>query len=443
MKILCYNITMIIDFNKITSNFNRTKAILAVGVNQGSCQVLRACKATAKVSGLCLKKVGKAPFLLKNLFIKKAVINDSLSLAQQEVRVDSLKGSNPLIEDISQGLKQTVILYKKLNSKSGDLAERTINQVSCLLEKTINRKPSVENIPSLDRVDFGKCIDSSLRMTQKFFPQEFLNLTNRNKSEKKIAEKLESLLACLHHFDLPYFKLSKTFIPSDVDGMIKQLKLIDKGVQAFIKEETDLSGDECCILVNACESISELQSLLKEYQKDINKPIDEEDRIFAKDTIKKNPLVTKVVSPTVIALGSVATPLITIDGVPYLMSSWKNVISLFQENVPLMPILQNATIATASYALATHCAEEQQEEYSLHMIMINSLLNQVAVGAFAYIGARVCGSKIKVREFVEQRISSVLAYKTCNRGLEYLGVSFWPNRAISAIVSGLTNRMLH
>jgi len=434
---------MIINFDAITYNFNRTKAVLVAGVNQGGYQALRACKATANVSGLCLKKVVKAPFLLKNFLIKKAVVNDSSSLAQQEARVEPLEGPNPLIEDISQGLKKTVILYKKLNRKSGDLAERTISQVSFLLEKTTNRKPSIENLPSLDRVDFGKIIDSSLRMTQKFFPQEFLNLTNRSKSEKEITEKLESLLACLQHFKIPYFKLSKTFTPSDVNSMTKKLKLIDKSVQAFIKEKTDLSGNECCMLVNALGIIIELQSLLKEYQKDVNKPIDEEDRIFAKDTIEKNPLVTKVVSPAVIALGSVATPLITIDGVPYVMSSLKNVINLFRENVPLMPILQNARIATTYYVLAANCAEEKQEEYSLHMIMINSLLNQVAIGAFAYIGARVCGSKIKVKEFVEQRISSVIAYKTCNSSLEYLGCSFWPNKVVSAIVSGLTSYMLH
>ena len=434
---------MITNFDAITYNFNRTKAVLVAGLNQGGYQALRACKTTANVSGLCLKKVVKAPFLLKNFLIKKAVVNDSSSLTQQEVRVEPLEGPNPLIEDISQSLKKTVILYKKLNRKSGDLAERTINQVSCLLEKTTNRKPFIENLPSLDRVDFGKIIDSSLQMTQKFFPQEFLNLTNRNKSEKEITKKLGSLLACLQHFKIPHFKLPKTFIPSDVNSMNKKLKLIDKSLQAFVKEKTDLSGNECCMLVNARQSISKLQSLLKEYQKDVNKPIDEEDRIFAKDTIKKNPLVTKVVSPAVIALGSVATPLITIDGVPYVMSSLKNMINLFRENASLMPILQNATIATTYYALAANCAEEKQEEYSLHMIVINSILNQVAIGAFAYIGARVCGSKIKVKKFVEQRISSVLVYKTCNSGLGHLGFSFWPNKAISAIVSGLTNRMLH
>ncbi|PWU14710.1 MAG: hypothetical protein C5B45_03995 [Chlamydiae bacterium] len=424
-------------------NFNRTKSVLVVGVNQSGYQALRACKATAKVSGLCLKKAVKAPFLLKNFFIKKTIVSDSLSLAQPEVRVEPLKVPNPLMEDISQGLKQTVVLYKELNSKSGDLAERTIDQAGRFLEKTINRKPSVESLPSLDQIDFGKCIDFSLRMTQKFFPQEFLNLSNRNKSEIEIIEKLKSLLACLQHFEIPCFKLSKNCTLSDVNSMTKQLKLIDKGIQAFIKEEIDLSGDECCMLVNALGSISELQNLLGEYQKDVHKPIDEEDRIFAKNTIENNPLVTKVVSPTIIALGSIATPLITIDGVPYVMSVLKNVTSLFQENVPLIPVLQNATIATASYALAMNCAEEKQEEYSLHMLMINSLLSQFAMGTFAYIGARMCGSKIKVKEFVEQRISSVLAYKTCNRGLEYLRVSFWPNKAISAIVSGLTNRMLH
>lgn len=435
---------MIVNFSTITSNFNRTKAVLAAGVNQSGCQVLRACKATAKVSSLCLKKAVKVPFLVKNLFIKRAVVSDCLSLAQQEAIVEPLKGPNPLKEDISHILKEAVIFYKQLNSKFGDLAERTIDQAGLFLEKTINRKPSIETLPSLDRVGFGKLIDSSLRTTQKFFPQEFLNLTNRNKTEKEITEKLESLLACLQHFEIPYFKLSKTFTLSDVKSMTKQLKLVDKSVQAFIVREIDLSGDECCILVNARESINALQSLLKKWQKDVNKPINEEDRIFAKDTIKNNPLLTKVVSPTIIALGSVATPLITIDGVPYLMSSLKSMIRFFQEKVSLMPILQNATIGTVSYALAANCVEEEQEEYSLsHMIMIDSLLNQIAVSTFAYIGARMCGSKIKVKEFMEQRASSVLVYKTCNSGLEHLRVPFWPNKAVSTIVSSLTNRILH
>ncbi|QZA59065.1 hypothetical protein [Candidatus Rhabdochlamydia porcellionis] len=430
---------MVFYFNTITSNFNRTKAVLATGVNQSGYQVLRACKATAKISDLCLKKVVKSPFLVKNLFIKRVIVNDSPPLTQQEVIVEPLKGPNPLMEDIY--LKEIVMLYKQLNSKVGGLVERVVDQAGRFLEKMTHRKLSIEALPSLDRVDFGKLIDPSLQMTQKFFPQEFLNLTNRNKGERRVTEKLESLLACLQHFEIPHFKLSKTFTPSDVESMTKQLKLIDKGVRAFIVRKIDLSGDECCMLVNARESINELQSLLKEYQKDVNKPIDEEDRVFAKDTIKNNPLVTKVVSPTIITLGSVATPLITIDGVPYLMSSLKSMISFSQENVLFS---QNATIATASYALAANCAEEEQEEHSLlHMIIINSLLNQVAVSTFAYIGAHMCGSKIKVKEFIQQRISSVLVYKTCNSGLEYLGALFWPSKAISAIVSSLANRILH
>ncbi|WP_220017788.1 hypothetical protein [Candidatus Rhabdochlamydia oedothoracis] len=309
------------------------------------------------------------------------------------------------------------------------------------MEKTINQKPSIETLPSLDRIDFGKLIDSSLQFTKQFFPKEFLHLTNRNKREKEITENLESLLACLQHFEIPYFKLSKTFTLSDLESMTKQLKLIDKGMRGFIVREIDLSEDECCMLANALESISDLQSLLEAYQKDINKPIDEEDRILVKETIENNLLVTKVVSPTVIALGSLVTPLITIDGMSYVMSSLKNVIGLFQESAPLMPVLQNATIATASYVLAVNCAEEEQEGYALYMV--KTLLNQVAIGTFAYIGARMCGSKIRVKEFVEKRISSVLAYKICSNGLEHLGTSFWPNRAVSVFVSGLINCMLH
>ncbi|MDR2540072.1 MAG: hypothetical protein LBC45_05770 [Chlamydiales bacterium] len=431
---------MIINFNTVASKFNRSQVALAVGVKQGGYRFLRACNTTIHVSSLCLKKTIKSSFLLKKLFIKKRVINQSLPLTQQEVRLDPFKGPNPLMEDISQNVKEIVVFYKQLNSKSGDLAERAINQVGRFLEKTIHQKPSIETLPSLDRVDFGKLINSSLRVTQRFFPKEFLHLTNRNKREKKITENLESLLACLQHFEIPYFKLSKTVTLSNVDGITKQLKLIDKSVRAFIVREIDLSENECCMLVNALGSISDLQSLLGEYQKDINKPMGEEDRIFAKDVIENNPLVTKVASPTIIALGSVVTPLITIDGVPYLISLWKN---LFQESMSLIPVLQNVTIATASYALEVSCTEEKQEECSYLLHIINSLFNQVAISAFAYIGAHMCGSKIKVKEFVEQRISSVLAYKTCNSGLEYFGSSFWPNKAISAIVSGLVSRMLH
>lgn len=394
---------MFTNFNTITSNFNINKVPLSIGVNQCYYQALRTCKATVKVSSLCLKKLVKALFLAKELFIKRTAINDSLFLVQQEVILDSFKGPNPLIEDVSQNFKEIGIFYKKINSAFGDLAEKTADQISCLLEKTINQKISIESFPYLDQIGFGKLLDSSLWITQKFFPQEFLNLTNRNKKERKIIEKLESLLACLQHFEIPYFKLAKAFISSDVESITKQLKFIDEGIQAFIEKKTDLSGDECCMLVNALESISELQNLLEEYQKNINKPIEEEDRIFAKEIIKKNPLVIKIVPPTIIALGSI--------------------------------------IVASSYTAIVNSNEEKQEEYSLYMI--SNLLNQVTINTFAYMGVRICGSKMKVKEFVEQKISNILAYEACSSGLEYLGVSFWPNKVVSAIVSDLTNHILH
>ncbi|MGB7128671.1 MAG: hypothetical protein WBD50_06255 [Candidatus Rhabdochlamydia sp.] len=434
---------MIITSNTTTSNFSKTKAALAVGVHQCAFQALKACRATANVSDFALRKAIKTPFLLKNLFNKKKIVKDSSSLTEQEVMLDPLQGSNPLIKDISQGLKQTVILYKNFTVKSGDLAEKTVNQVGHLLEKTINQKPSIDSLPSLDRADFGKLLDSSLQVTQKFFPKEFLKLTGRKESEKEITKKLESLLACLQHFKISCFKLSKTFTPSGVDSMIRQLKLIDKGVQAFIAKETDLSENACCMLMNALESISELQSLLEKYQKDVNRPIDEKDRVFAKNTIENNPLVTKVISPTVIALGSVVTPFITIDCVPYMASNAMILLTnVVHVSASLMPVLQNATITTASCLAAVNYTDEEDQE-GIPKYMINTLANQVFMCVFAYVGARMCGSKTKVKEFVEQRISSVLAYKTCNYSLNYLGVSFWPNKTVSSIVSGCTNRLLN
>ncbi|MEK7339570.1 MAG: hypothetical protein AABZ92_02510, partial [Verrucomicrobiota bacterium] len=283
----------------------------------------------------------------------------------------------------------------------------------------------------------------SLQVTQKFFPKEFLKLTGRKEREKEITKKLESLLACLQHFKISCFKLSKTFTPSGVDSMIRQLKLIDKGVQAFIAKETDLSENACCMLMNALESISELQSLLEKYQKDVNRPIDEKDRVFAKNTIENNPLVTKVISPTVIALGSVVTPFITIDCVPYMASNAMILLTnVVHVSASLMPVLQNATITTASCLAAVNYTDEEDQE-GIPKYMINTLANQVFMCVFAYVGARMCGSKTKVKEFVEQRISSVLAYKTCNYSLNYLGVSFWPNKTVSSIVSGCTNRLLN
>ncbi len=435
---------MIITSNTTTSNFSKTKAALAVGVHQCAFQTLKACRATANVADFALRKAIKTPFLLKNLFNKKKIVKDP-SLTEQEVMLDPLQGPNPLIKDISQSLKQTVILYKNFTVKSGDLAEKTVNQVGHLLEKTINQKTSIDSLPSLDRADFGKLLDSSLQVTQKFFPKEFLNLTGRNKNEKEITKKLESLLACLQHFKISCFKLSKTFTPSGVDSMIRQLKLIDKGVQAFVAKETDLSENACCILMGALTSIKDLQNLLKKYQKEVDRPIDGKDRTFAKNTIENNPLVTKVVSPIAIALGSVITPFITIDCLPYMVSKTMGLLNghifQFQEGTSLMPALQNATITTASCLAAVNYTDEEDQE-GIPKYMINTLANQVFMCVFAYVGARMCGSKTKVKEFVEQRISSVLAYKTCNYSLNYLGISFWPNKTVSSIVSGCTNRLL-
>ena len=435
---------MIINYNTITSNFNRAKAALAIGANQGSSQALRACRATANVANVALRKAMKAPFLLKSLFSKKEIVKDATSFPEQQVTVDPLQGPNPFIKDISQNLKEAAILYKNLTKKAGDLAEKAVNQVGYLLEGTTNQKLSIDSLPSLDRTDFEKLLGLSLHVTKKFFPKEFLSLTGRNESEKEITKKLESLLACLQYLEIPCFKLSKTLTLSDVDSLIKQLKLIDKGMQAFIKKETDLSENKCNMLMNTLGSISDLQSLLEKYQKDVNEPIEERDRTFTKELIKNNPLVVKVVSPAVIAMGSIVTPFITIDCVPYMVS---NAISLLTNvvyvNTPLMPVLQNVTITTASCALAAvhYTDEEDQEGYSRYMI--NILASQVFMCAFAYVGARMCGSKAKVKEFVEQRISSLSVYKICNYSLDYLRFPFWLNKAVSSTASSCTNPLLN
>lgn len=434
---------MIINFNTITSNFNRTKIALTAGAYQGSLQALRACRATAYIADLALRKAVKTPFLLKKIFSKKDIIKDSSSPAQQEVILDPLQSPNPLIQDISESFKKTVFLYKSFTNKSGSLAEKAVNQVGHLLE-TINKKPSVENIPSLDRVDFGKLLDSPLRVTQGFFPKEFLNLTGRNESEKEITTELKSLVACLQRLKIPC-ELSETFTPSGIDSINKQLKLINKGIEAFKEKEANHPANVCRMLINAHSSISKLQILLEKYQKDLNRPIAEEDRIFVKNTIKNNPLVTKVVSPTVIALGSVATPFITIDCAPYIASNaidlLTNAVHVFQENA--FPVLQNATITTASCALAAVSYTGEEEQESIPRYMINALANQVLTCAFAYVGARMCGSKTKVKKFVEQRISSVLAYKTCNYNLDSLGISFWYNKVCSSTVSSCANHLLN
>ncbi|HEV3270294.1 MAG TPA: hypothetical protein VGZ69_06580 [Candidatus Rhabdochlamydia sp.] len=435
---------MIINLNTITSNFNRTKIALGAGAHQGGLQALRACRATTYIADLALRKTIKAPFLLKNLFSKKNIIKDSSSPAQQEVILDPLQSPNPLIQDISESFKETVVLYKNFTNKSGDLTEKAVNQVGHLLEKTINKKPSLEDIPSLDRVDFGKLLDSPLRVTQKLFPKEFLNLTGRNESEKEITAELKSLVACLQRLKIPY-ELAETFTPSGIDSINKQLKLINKDIEDFRKKKANHPANVCRMLINAHSSINKLQILLEKYQKDINRPIEEEDRIFAKNIIKNNPLITKVVSPTVIALGSVATPFITIDCVPHIASNaiglLTNAVHVFQENA--FPVLQNATITTASCALAAVSYTDEEEQESIPRYMINALANQVLTCAFAYVGARMCGSKTKVKEFVEQRISSVLAYKICNYRLDYLGFSFWSNKVCSSTVSSCTNHLLN
>ena len=438
---------MIITSNTIITNFSKAKTALAVGGYQCAFQMLKACRTTTNVASFVLGKAIKIPFLLKNVFTKKEIIKDAFFLTEQEIMIKPLQGPNPLMEDISHSFKKTVIFYKSVTNKAGDLAEKTVNKAGCLLEKTINQKPSIDSLPSLDRADFGKPLDLSLQVTQKFFPKEFLKLTGRKESEKEITKKLEKLFACLQHFGIPHDELSKTFTRSSKDSMTEQLKLIYENVQMFIEEKTGFSENESCALYNAVMSIKDLQNLLKEDQKDINRTIDEEDRIFAKNTIENNPLVTKVVSPTAIALGSVITSFTTIDCLPYVVSKTKGLLTnihVFQEGTSLMPLLQNATTITASCALAVannYTDEEEQE--SIPRCILNTLTNQIFMCAFAYVGERMCGSKTKVKEFVEQRISGVLAYKICNYSLDYLGISFWPNKTVSSIISGCTGHLLN
>ncbi|MGL4539855.1 MAG: hypothetical protein ACRCU0_02625 [Candidatus Rhabdochlamydia sp.] len=431
-------------------NFNKTKAALTtlrLGMTQGCSKVLSSCKTVAKVTSSSFK----------NFFNKKAVV-DGFPI-NQGIRVPSLEGPNPLIEDISQKIKKPVRLYKKFTGKMGDLAE-----------KIANKGPSLENkIPSLDQIDFWKSLDPALQLTKKHFPTVFLELTNRNKREEEITEKLESLLPCLQKFSLPRLKLPTKFTASDIasiDSIIKQLRLIDLSVVAFIQGTTTFSENEKYMLVEAHHSISDLQNLLKEYKAEVHKPIHEEDKKFAENKLKNNPLLVKLVPLTVASVGSVLSAF-TIDQEGLLpagvnpsnllsktlsktVSLLSNPISSLKDlSFPSMPlisadILQNATMIAGNYALATlndDSNEEEQQEYSRYMI--NILVNHIFMCSFAYLGSRVCGSKVKVKEFVEQRISSVLMYKVCNASLACLSIPFWPNKAISTIASSIANPLIN
>lgn len=253
-------------------NFNNTKAILTtltLGMTQGCSKVLNSCKTIAKITHLSFKN-----------FFSKKLIADNPSI-EQGIMAPSLKEPNPLIEDVSQKIKKPVRLYKKFTGKMGDLAE-----------KIANKGPSLENIPSLNQVDFWKSLHPTLRLTKKHFPALFLELTDRNRREKQITEKLESLLPCLQKFSLPCFKLPAEFTASDlssIDKIIKQLRLIDLSILTFIQGTTVFSDNEKYMLVEAHCSIGDLQNLLKEYQKEANKPIDEEDKKIAENKLKNNP----------------------------------------------------------------------------------------------------------------------------------------------------------
>jgi len=275
-------------------------------------------------------------------------------------------------------------------------------------------------------------------------------------------------LPCLQKFSLPRLKLPTKFTASDlasIDSIIKQLRLIDLSVVAFIQTTAIFSENEKYMLVEALHSISDLQNLLKEYQEEVLKPIHEEDKKFAENKLKNNPLLVKLVPLTVASIGSVLSAF-TIDQEGLLPADLNpsnllsktlsktvgllsNPISFLQDlSFPSMPlisagILQNVTIIAGNYALATlndDSNEEEQQEYSY---MINILVNHIFMCSFAYLGSRVCGSKVKVKEFVEHRISSVLMYKACHASLTYLSIPFWPNKAISTIASSIANPLIH
>lgn len=436
-------------------NFNKAKATLSAGVNQGYFLVLSSCKTTTKIASLCFKKAIKSPFLCKNFFPQKRLVKKNSPL-QPEIVVTSLR-SNPLIRDISGELKKMVIFYQKISGKIGSLAE-----------KVVSKGPSLDNIPSLDQVDFWKSLGPALQLTQKHFPKVFVELTGRNKKEQEIREKLEFLVPCLQKFALPRFKLPTEFTASNltsINSMMKQLKLIHINIVTLIQGTTNFSDDEKCMLMEAIYSISDLRNLLEKYQEDVNKPIHEEDKKFAKNKLNNNPLLIKLAPLTVISIGSVFSAFTidqegllpaslnpskliaeTISKTIYLMSNQicaLKELSFFPESRTFgsTAILQNATVMTGTYGLEVFNNYANEEDYSRYFI--NIFVNHLFMCAFAYIGTRMCGSKVKVKNFVENRISSVLMYKICSASLGYLRIPFWPNKAISVIASIITNPLIH
>lgn len=431
-------------------NFNGTKATLTtltLQVTQGCSKLLSSCKTVAKVTGVSFK----------NFFNKKVMTNGSP--IGQGIIAPSLEGPNPFIEDISQSTKKLVRFYKMFTGKVGSLAE-----------KIANKGPSLENSPSLDQVDFWKLLDPTLQLTKRHFPPVFLTITDRNRKEKEITEKLESLLPCLQKFSLPRLKLPTKFTASElssVDSIVKQLRIIDLSVVAFIRGTATFSDNEKYMLVEARHSISDLQSLLKEYQEEVRKPIHEKDKKNAENKLKNNPLLIKLVPLTVASVGSVLSAFSidqegllpadlnpsnllsktlskTVDLLSNPISSLKD-LRFSQESTSLLSvgILQNVTMLVGNCALTIlnkDAEEEEQQEYSRYMI--NILVNHIFMCSFAYIGARMSGNKVHVKEFVENRISSVLMYKACAASLGCLSIPFWPNKIISSIASSMANPLI-
>lgn len=432
---ILYITNIILIMNNIKSiNKKGNSLAITVRAKQGCSQVLSVCKKTVTLSAFHLKK---APFLLKNFFQSKKVTTEN-AFSMEKAEIPALKGPNPFIESHPIDFHKPITAYRGCISKIGDVAEKVT--------------PSLKNISFLNQTDGWNSLDFVMKKK----PQVFLTIADKNNSRKEIKNKLGLLSACLKELNIP---VSKEFTElNSVDQTVKQLAFIYEQIEDKRIESSTIQD----LLVEADDSILELQDLLENYKKIIDEPTQEETKKFVKNTLKNNPLLAKL-APLTLTSGGAALSAFLIDQQGLLPISWNpnsyisNAIlhkagSLFtqirsagnvlnsQEN--LITVLQNATTVAGTCALATvdYNFEEEQGRYLNYIA--SGLINQMFAFTFAYAGARFCGSKEKVKGFVENRVSSTIAYKVCNTALDYLGVSFWSNKSISLIASSLINPLL-
>lgn len=338
--------------------------------------------------------------------------------------------------------KRPFNVYKTCIGKIGDLAERI---------------PLLDKIPFPNQLNAWNAVDRAIEKS----PKVFLKLASeKNGKEKEITDKLDLLLQCLQELNISE---PVTLHMSSIDPTVEQLECIYEVINDLWMEDSKEESKDENLLIETRDLILELRDLLQDYKKILDRSNEREAERYAKERLKDNPLLAKLLPLTLVSSAG-AISAFGIDQQGILPPNWNpnkyasdtilsiassiltqvscSMGSLYIDQDKPAAILANVTVIAGTCALAPFDDRIEEDESGYLEYLLNSLVNQVFVFTFAYLGTRFCGSKEKVKGFVENRISSTIAYKACNATLGYLGIPFWPSKGVSLLASGVVNPLL-